>query len=155
MKIMISCSPSFLTLSCGNFTDKSVCVSKSCAAAETHPPALYSWWKQASNVFLVWASMCCVWVEGWDVWLECWKGTEWQVWTLVGRRGRGTCRLWHHRHPKARPGPAACCRGGVSFLLSWPGLSVAWPTLPPTSKLHSSSVLRAFGFVCSLCSLFL
>lgn len=60
---------------------------KSCAAGEIHLPALCSLWKQTSNVFLVWACMCWMWAEGWDVWLECWRGTEWRVWT--GKVGRG------------------------------------------------------------------
>lgn len=70
---------------------------------------LCSHWKQTSNVFLGHELCPCVsgCVDDWDVWLECWRGTEWQVWTLVGGRA-----VWHHCHPKG-------WRGGVSFLLIW------------------------------------
>lgn len=40
--------------------------------------------KQASNVFLVWARMCCVWAGRTYVW-NAGRGTDWQVWAQAGR----------------------------------------------------------------------
>lgn len=74
----------------------------------------------------------CVWVEGWDVWLECYGvGVVglWQVWTLVGRLGGRTCRMWHHYHPNERLSRASCLLQRWSFLPTGLTGGRVWPNL--------------------------
>lgn len=132
---------------------------RSCAAAEAHPPALYSLWKQACNVSLVWVCMCCVWVEGWDVWLECWRGTEWQVWTQLGGAAVAAAVAGEHIlcdiTTTRRLSPSQLPAAEVEFPSCW-----VWPDPPCdqhlnctaawfcTSSYLSSKIIYQFCVVC-------
>lgn len=61
--------------------------------------------KQATNVFPVRASMCCMWAEGvcvWDAQLECWKRNWVTVWIRAGSEEHVDCDISNSRGPSLR-----------------------------------------------------